>query len=119
MFIQKKGAKQVIQNGIYPYNVKGNTISVYSINYGIDENAVNTTQNLKYKTKKIASKVYNNYSENQKSCLSKHWQLTPLENLKNRVIQLDMLEESYRYMQGANKKNTINTQAATQNTLFK
>ncbi len=53
-------------------------------------------EDLKFSSPKRAEKVFENYNENQKTIINKNFQLTPIESLKQKEIELNMLEEGYR-----------------------
>lgn len=95
-FINKKNRHGVITDGIYPYRKKDNTISFYSIIYGAENISENLVEDLKFSSPKRAEKVYENYNENKRMVINKRFQLTPIESIKSKAIELNMLEKGYR-----------------------
>ena len=95
-FINKKHKHGVITDGIYPYRRDDNTISIYSIIYGPENVSQNLVEDLKFSSKKRASEVFEKYSENRNMIINKRYNLTPLEKIKSKEIELKMLEEGYR-----------------------
>ncbi len=119
-FISKKNQHGIISDRIYPYNRNKDSINIYTITTSSDYgyNAENIVETLKFSSKKKAEELYNMHLEDVKASVEKHWILTPLENLKSRLLHLNMLEESYKYMRKKiHKTKVVNTLYSTKNTI--
>ena len=116
-FLDKKNKHGVITDGIYPYDKKDNTIKVYSIIYGPENITRNVIENLKYKSSSRAEKVYNKYLQNIEMIRLRRYNLTPLENIKSKEIELRMLEESSHFAEGNEKLEYVNTELLTKDSI--
>lgn len=116
-FINKKDPKASINDTIYPYNLENDTIHIYTIDYKNGNNTQNIVEALKYENAEKAKQIYNDYLENNKISMNKHWILTPLENLISREKQLNMLEEAYKNMGRSERHNVLNTHCQTKDTV--
>lgn len=116
-FIEKKNNSGIITNGIYPYNKKDNTIQVYSIIYGPKNITENIIKTLRYESKERADSIYAKYSQNLEESRLKNYQLTPIETLKNKEFELNMLEEASCYAPKNDKYDKVNTKIKTKNVI--
>lgn len=114
-FINKKNCHGVITDGIYPYDKKDNTIRVYSIIYGPENVSGNLVETLRYKSSNRAEKVYNKYLQNLELVRLRGCNLTPLESIKGKVIELNMLEEASYFAEKSDKLKYVNTELTTKN----
>lgn len=111
-FVNKNNSDNVIRNNFNPYKLENNQIYIYTINSGKNEN-ISTVDILSYETKEIAEELYNKYLELVDKHFKKHWVLSPIENLRDRVLKLQMLEKAYKFDSSQNNKTIINTTAGT------
>jgi len=112
-FIDKKKKSGIITDGIYPYDKVGNMIKVYSIIYGPQNISQNTVKTLQFKSEKRADKLYTEYLQNLEEIRNKGFNLTLLESLKAKVIELKLLEEASRYSEIKDKASYVNTEEIT------
>lgn len=112
-FIDKKKKHGVITDGIFPYRKEGNAINVYSIVYGSENISQNTVQTLKYKSDSRAAAVYNKYLKNIEEVRRKGFNLTPIESIKSKEIELDMLEEAASFADGNKNAKILDTKTTT------
>lgn len=108
-FIDKKNKHGIITDGIYPYEKHDNTIKVYSIIYGPENISSNVVQTLRYKSSDRAEKVYNKYLQNREALRYRGYNLTPIENIKSKEIELNMLEEAAHFADEQDKLNYLRT----------
>lgn len=115
-FMHKTNQHGSIDDAIYPYNIQDNKLQIYSIIHGKEQgmDSVSIIETLVFKSAKIANKLYSKHKAYVEEANKKHWLLTPIENLKNRELQLQMLEQGYQYGQ---KGNFVNTEYKTKNTI--
>lgn len=112
-FIDKKNKRGTITGGIYPYDKKDNTIKIYSIIYGPENISGNIVETLRYKSSNRAEKVYNKYLQNLEMVKLRGYNLTPIESIKSKEIELNMLEESSHFADKNDKLKYINTELTT------
>ena len=108
-FIDKSQKHIVITDGIYPYQKNENTIKIYSIIYGEDNLSNNLLKNLKFKSKQRADEVYNKYMHNMEVLRYKMYNITPIENIKNKETELNMLEEASGVCDISKTSDIVNT----------
>lgn len=116
-FIDKKHEHGVISDGIYPYHKKGKTINVYSIIYGPENTSHNLVESLKFKSKKRADEIYEIYHKNIEMVINRQFNLTPIESLKSKEIELNMLEEAASTPIKEQNLTHIYTELGTKNTI--
>ncbi len=112
-FIDKMNKHGIITGGIHPYHQIGKTISIYSIIYGPENISKNTIETLRYKSKKRAADLYEKYVENTEYASNRGYNITPLESLKMKEVELSMLEEAV----GTIDSEILNTGYITKNTI--
>ena len=121
-FINKKNGNGVITDGIYPYKQCGNTISFYSIVYGPENTSLNTLETLSFKSKKRAAELYDKYRQNVLYTRNRGYNITPLESLKIKEVELSMLEEAFETKNGKHNISHVvtgyQTKQTTGNDLF-
>jgi hypothetical protein len=116
-FVNKKD-NSVIKNSIFPYDIKDNIIRFYTIAPAGDKyNSMDTVGTLKFKSAQRANAIHEEYATNVAQSSDKHWVLSPLENLKNREIQLNMLEEASLNMGNIETVFTNSKMLSTKNTI--
>ena len=93
-FINKKDKNNVITDGIYPYARDKNVIKYYSIVYGPENVISNNVEKLSLKSEKKAKKLYDTYHQNSLYTVNRDYNVTPLESLKMKEVELRMLEEA-------------------------
>ena len=108
-----RNKKQVITDSIYPYAKKDNKISIYSIVYGDENISQNVVEDLQFKSKKRANKIYDKYNKNLEDILNRRFNLRPIEVLKSKEIELNMLEESARTTHQKEKISFVSTDIKT------
>ena len=108
-FINKNYNNHIITDGIYPYNLDDNTIKFYSIVYGPENTSFNTIETLRFKSAKQAEELYNKYQQNILYLKNRGYNITPLESLKIKEIELRMLEESSKNTNGKRNIEQIDT----------
>ena len=116
-FINKKDKEGIITDGIYPYDIDGDTIKIYSIVYGPENTPSNSLKTLKFKSEKRAAELYNKYSQNTTHAINRRYNLTPLESLKMKEVELKMLEEATENMGITTSKTNIHTEFSTKTTV--
>ena len=116
-FLDKKNKHGIITDGIYPYDKKDNTIKVYSIIYGPENITRNVIEDLRYKSSSRAEKVYNKYLQNIEMVRLRRYNLTPLESIKSKEIELRMLEEASHFAEGNEKLEYVNTELVTKDSI--
>jgi len=114
-FIDKLNKRGVITGGIYPYNKEANTISVYTIIYGPENISRNTLETLKFKSKERADEIYEEYIENARYIINRSFNVSPLERLKSKVVELNMLEEAAQVEGSSKNLTTVSTEFVTKN----
>ncbi len=92
-FINKKNPKHVITDGIYPYDIHGKSIKFYSIVYGPENTSFNTLETLNMPSEERAEELYHKYQQNALYLRNREYNVAPLESLKMKEVELDMLEE--------------------------
>lgn len=114
-FIDKKNKHGIITDSIYPYDKENDTIKIYSIIYGPENISKNFTGELKYSSSKRADVVYDKYLQNLETVRLKNFQLSPIESIKSKEIELNMLEEAAHF--GDKNFNCLNTEMNTKSTI--
>ncbi|MCR5266333.1 MAG: hypothetical protein K6E29_07045 [Cyanobacteria bacterium RUI128] len=115
-FIDKKNKNNVITEGIHPYNQKDNTIKCYSIIYGPENAASSNLETLQLKSEKRAKELFDQHHQNNLYTRNLGYNVTPLESLKMKEIELRMLEESSQITQGKHKVSKVDTNVHTKST---
>lgn len=93
-FVDKRNKSRVITDGIHPYDKSDNKIKIYSIVFGPKNISTSTIETLEYKSKERADEVYDNYVQNAQYIINRGYRLTPIESLKLKEIEINMLEEA-------------------------
>lgn len=112
-FINKKNGNRVITDGIFPYDQRGNTISFYSIIYGPENTSLNTVETLSFKSEKRAKKLYDDYHQNVLYTRNRGYNITPIESLKMKEVELRILEEARDNTNVKHNITQINTELQT------
>lgn len=112
-FINKRNTNCIITDGIYPYDCNGNTIKFYSIVYGPENTSFNTIETLCFKSEKRAKKLYDEYQQNILYARNRAYNVTPVESLKMKEIELRMLEEACDNTSGKHKVKHVSTELRT------
>ena len=115
-FIHKKNKHSIITDGIFPYNQEGDTISIYTFIYGIENVSQNILEKLKFKSAKRAAEVFDQYNKNIEYARNRAFNMSPLENLKNKEFEINMLEEASKTRKISKSAKVINTDILTKNT---
>lgn len=108
-----KNSGGIITDGIYPYNHKGKTINFYSIVYGPENTSLNNIETLHFKSEKRAEELYNKYQQNALYTRNVGYNITPLESLKMKELELKMLEEASETTIGKRNITQVNTEFKT------
>ena len=114
-FIHKKGKHGTITDGIYPYDIKGNSIKCYSIIYGPENTSFNNVETLEFKSEKRAEELYDTYKKNNQYIENRRYNISPLESLKIKEVELKMLEEANELL--TKKPKFVNTAPSTKSTI--
>ena len=93
-FINKSNKNKVITDGIYPYDIQGDTIKFYTIVYGPENASMNIVDSLKFKSEKEAKELYDTYKQMIMHSINRGYNITPLESLKIKEVELNMLEKA-------------------------
>ena len=112
-FVDKKNRHGSITDGIFPYDKQGNAIKIYSIIYGPENISRNVVESLRYKSGSRATVVYNKYLKNLEFLKMRNCNLTPIEKIKSKEIELNMLEESSHFIDESDKLKYLNTEMTT------
>ena len=64
----------------------------------------------------LAKKLYNDYADNVLYARNRGYNITPIESLKMKEVELKMLEESARTTNGKRSITQLNTEAQTKQT---
>ena len=115
-FIDKKNKKNVITDGIYPYAQNDNTIRCYSIVYGPENTASSNLETLQFKSEKRAKELFEQHHQNYLYIRNRGYNITPLDHLRMKEVELNMLEESSVIAQGKHKISTVDTGFHTKST---
>lgn len=111
-FIDKSNKHRVITNGVYPYAQQEKTIDIYSIIYGPENISQNTVETLLYESKERAQELYEKYMQNARFAINRGYNLSPLEALKIKEVELNILEEAIK----SKNQETIITDFMTKST---
>lgn len=112
-FIDKKNKNNVITDGIYPYSQKDNTIKCYSIIYGPENTSSSNVETLKFKSEERAKELFEQYHQNTLYTRNRGYNITPVESLKMKEVELDMLEESSKINHGESHSSKLDTEIHT------
>lgn len=115
-FIDKKNKNNVITDGIHPYDQNGNTINCYSIVYGPENAASSNLETLQLKSEKRAKELFDQHHQNNLYTRNLGYNVTPLESLKMKEVELRMLEESSAITHGKHKVSKVDTNVHTKST---
>lgn len=116
-FIDKNNKHGVITDGIYPYQIDGSTIKIYTFIYGPENLSKNLLEELKFKSPQRAAEVYEKYINNMEYVRNRAFNLTPIESIKNKEIELNMLEEASQTAEITKNARTINPEKLTKKTI--
>ena len=116
-FIHKKNKHSVITDGIFPYHQKGDTIDIYTFIYGIENVSRNILEKLKFKSPKRAAEVFDQYNKNIEYARNRAFNISPLESLKNKEFEINMLEEASRTAKISKSAKAVNTEILIKNTI--
>ena len=116
-FIDKKNQHVTITDGIHPYDKQDNTIKVYSIIYGDKNISQNIVETLRYKSSARADAVYNKYLKNMDELRHRGFNQSPIESIKSKEIELNMLEEASHFAAKEDKLKYVTTDLKTKNTI--
>ncbi len=116
-FIDKKNQHGIITDGIYPYEKEGDTIKIYSIIYGPKNISRNVVENLRFKSSARAQKVYNKYLQNLEFVKIRGYNLTPIESIKSKEIELNMLEEASHFAKESDTLKYLSTELSTKDSI--
>lgn len=116
-FINKKSNNDIITDGIYPYDSEGNNIKIYSIVYGPENTSFNTIETLKFNTEKRAKELYDTHKQNIQYMINRNYNLRPIESIKMKEVELQMLEESAQHIYRLNDNRLISTEFRTKTTI--
>ena len=111
-----KNSGGVITDGIYPYDHKGKTINFYSIVYGPENTSLNNIETLHFKSEKRAEELYDKYQQNALYTRNRGYNISPIESLKMKEVELNMLEEASKTTNGKRKITQVNTEYKTKQT---
>ena len=114
-FINKNNGG-VITDGIFPYAQQGKTISFYSIVYGPENTLLNNVGTLRFKSEKRAEELYEKYQQNALYARNRGYNMTPVESLKMKEVELKMLEEASKTTNGKRNVTQVNTEYQTKST---
>ena len=112
-FIDKMNRHGHITDGIFPYDKDGNAIKIYSIIYGPQNISRNLVESLRYKSSSRATAVYNKYFKNMEFVKLRNFNMTPIEKIKSKEIELNMLEESSHFIDESDKLKYLDTEMTT------
>ena len=93
-FINKKNSKNIITDGIYPYDRQNNTIRYYTIVYGHENTAANYTGTLKFQSEKRAQELYDTYKQDISFLRNRGFNISVLDSIKIKENELNILEEA-------------------------
>lgn len=116
-FLNKNPKEGVITGGIYPYNILKNKIKFYTIIYGPENTTFNTIDTLTFKSPERAKELLDKYVENNFFAISRRYNLTPLETLKMKEVELEMLEEASENIREKHNMTKIETEVKTKSTI--
>jgi hypothetical protein len=116
-FIRKGENHGIIANGIHPYKKNADTISIYTLNESSNFDTISSIEDLKFKTIEIADRIYDSYLKSVQFLFKKNWKLSPIESIKNKEIQLHMLEQAYEHMGGSKNQQYLSSFASTKKTV--
>ena len=112
-FIAKSHNNRIISDSIFPYDKSNKNIQIYSIVYGDENSSKNVIETLKFKTKKRADELYKQYTDSIQYLQSRNFNVSPIELIKNKEIQINMLEEAYKNRKYSTNKKIIDTHITT------
>ncbi len=116
-FINKKSNKDIITDGIYPYNIKGKDIKFYSIIYGPENTSLNAVDTLRFNSEKRAQELFDTHKQNIQYMVNRNYNLRPIESIKIKEVELQMLEESAQHTHKLHDKRLISTEYKTKSTI--
>lgn len=116
-FIGKKNDNDIITDGIYPYNIYGKDIKFYTIIYGPESSSLNAVDTLKFDSGKRAEELYDTYKQNIQYMINRNYNLRPIESIKMKEVELQMLEESAQHTYRLHDKGLVNTEIKTKSTI--
>lgn len=116
-FINKKSNNDIITDGIYPYNIDGKDIKFYTIIYGPESSSLNAVETLRFNSEKRAKELYDTHKQNIQYMVNRNYNLQPIESIKMKEVELQMLEESAQHTYRLLDKGLINTGIDTKSTI--
>lgn len=116
-FINKNSNSDIITDGIYPYNIDGKHIKFYTIIYGPENTSLNTVDTLRFNSEKRAQELFDTHKQNIQYIVNRHYNVLPIEKIKMKEVELQMLEESAQHTYGLHEKGLINTEINTKSTI--
>lgn len=112
-FINKKSPQNVITDGIYPYDNQGKNIKFYTIIYGPENTSFSTVETLKFNSEKRAKELFDTHKQNVQYITNRHYNIPPIERIKIKETELQMLEESAQHAKKTQNKTLISTEIVT------
>jgi len=116
-FINKKSPRNVITDGIYPYDNRGKNIRFYTIVYGPENTSFSTVETLKFNSEKRAKDLFDTHKQNIQYISNRQYNLRPIERIKFKETELQMLEESAENAQKNQDQTLIDTNIRTKRTI--
>ena len=116
-FINKKSNNDIITDGIYPYNINGKNIKFYTIIYGPENTSLNAVNTLRFNSEKRAQELFDTHKQNIQYMVNKHYNVLPIEKIKMKEVELQMLEESAQHIYRLNDNRLISTEFRTKMTI--
>jgi hypothetical protein len=108
-FIDKKNKNGVITGGINPYNQHENKIDIYSIFYGEENTPMSGVSTLTFRSEERAAQLYEEYNQKVLYMRNRNYNLSPVEVLKIKELELNMLEESSALSHKSTNMHTLQT----------
>lgn len=116
-FINKKSPRNVITDGIYSYDNRGKNIRFYTIVYGPENTSFSTVETLKFNSEKRAKDLFDTHKQNIQYISNRQYNLRPIERIKFKETELQMLEESAENAQKNQDQTLIDTNIRTKRTI--
>ena len=109
--INKQGG--VVIDDLIPYRLDSDSIVAYTTVKLEEGFVLNTVKSFKFESAEKAKALYDAYEQHVAEATKKYWVLTPLENLKNRVVKLKILEESVQNHNFDDLSTSVNSMITT------
>lgn len=103
----------VVIDDLIPYRLDSDSIVAYTTVKLEEGFVLNTVKSFKFESAEKAKALYDAYEQHVAEAAKKHWVLTPLENLKNRVVKLKILEESLQNHNFDDLSTSVNSMITT------